>query len=243
MPEPQAGESKDEYINRCIPYLVKEGNPQDQAVAICHSMWKQKNENRKIDMTNRLIEKYLGEAKGGMSTSQMRKEYEGYNLDSEIVALWNNPMKISGAERDLYMYMMSKISLHAPSDLGDYIKKELNNRLRGKITDYMAANIGVELASSGSQSKRNKKQKEQSDIVLKETWKIMKEWLKKFKEIHEKYGLNTAKLNQHELAAPTKAKPAFEEFMASALGTPIKTKDSYWKPARRPGAKRKKRKK
>ena len=52
MPEPTAGESKKEYIDRCIPYLVKEGKPQDQAVAICYSMWKQKREST-------LIEKYL----------------------------------------------------------------------------------------------------------------------------------------------------------------------------------------
>jgi len=54
MPKPRSSESKDDYIQRCIPILVKEGKPQDQAVAICYSMWKQKNENT-------LIEKYIGE--------------------------------------------------------------------------------------------------------------------------------------------------------------------------------------
>lgn len=52
MPTPNKGETKENYIQRCIPYLVKEGKPQDQAIAICHSMWKQKREST-------LIEKYL----------------------------------------------------------------------------------------------------------------------------------------------------------------------------------------
>jgi hypothetical protein len=41
MPTPNKGESEKEYIPRCISVLIKEGRPQDQAVAICHSMWKE----------------------------------------------------------------------------------------------------------------------------------------------------------------------------------------------------------
>jgi len=42
MPYPQKGESKDEYISRCIPYMIKkEGKEQDQAVAMCHAYWKE----------------------------------------------------------------------------------------------------------------------------------------------------------------------------------------------------------
>ena len=34
--EKQAGESKDDYIARCIPFLINEGYPEDQAAAICY---------------------------------------------------------------------------------------------------------------------------------------------------------------------------------------------------------------
>jgi hypothetical protein len=32
-----AGESKDDYLNRCIPYVINEGHPQEQAIAICEA--------------------------------------------------------------------------------------------------------------------------------------------------------------------------------------------------------------
>jgi len=34
-------ESKDEFLTRCIKYVVDEGKPSEQAVAICNSMWDQ----------------------------------------------------------------------------------------------------------------------------------------------------------------------------------------------------------
>jgi len=45
MPEPSSDETREEWMARCIPYLINEGREQDQAVAICSSMWEQaKNE-------------------------------------------------------------------------------------------------------------------------------------------------------------------------------------------------------
>ena len=40
--EPQAGESKEEYVSRCIPVLTKEGYEQDQAAAICYNSFDEK---------------------------------------------------------------------------------------------------------------------------------------------------------------------------------------------------------
>jgi hypothetical protein len=37
--EPSAGESEEEFLNRCIPAMLEEGKPQDQAVAMCYSMY------------------------------------------------------------------------------------------------------------------------------------------------------------------------------------------------------------
>ena len=42
MPKPTADESQDQFIDRCIPTLAEEGREQDQAVAICHSLWTEK---------------------------------------------------------------------------------------------------------------------------------------------------------------------------------------------------------
>jgi len=49
MPKPREGETKDEYIPRCIAYMIKkEGKEKKQAAAICYSMWERKDENDKI---------------------------------------------------------------------------------------------------------------------------------------------------------------------------------------------------
>jgi len=43
--EPNKGEREDEFIPRCISYMVGEGKDQDQAAAICYSKWENKNQN------------------------------------------------------------------------------------------------------------------------------------------------------------------------------------------------------
>lgn len=42
MVSPTAGESKDEFLSRCIPVVINEGKPQEQAIAICNSYWENK---------------------------------------------------------------------------------------------------------------------------------------------------------------------------------------------------------
>jgi len=43
MPEPQDGETQEEFIQRCIPVVLEDGTAEDnkQAVAVCYSMWEQ----------------------------------------------------------------------------------------------------------------------------------------------------------------------------------------------------------
>ena len=42
--EPNKGENEDEFISRCISYVVGEGKDQDQAAAICYSKWENKDQ-------------------------------------------------------------------------------------------------------------------------------------------------------------------------------------------------------
>jgi len=39
MPEPRKGENKKDFIKRCIPYIIREGKNNAEAVAICYSIW------------------------------------------------------------------------------------------------------------------------------------------------------------------------------------------------------------
>lgn len=50
MPTVKAGESEQKFVSRCIPILMDEGKEQKQAIAICYSMYKRKNEKEEIKM-------------------------------------------------------------------------------------------------------------------------------------------------------------------------------------------------
>jgi hypothetical protein len=45
MPTPKPDEDKDEFMSRCIPMLIDEGKEQDEAIAICSSLWEQGSKN------------------------------------------------------------------------------------------------------------------------------------------------------------------------------------------------------
>jgi len=57
MPTPESGESRDDFVSRCIPVVIEDGtaeNP-DQAVAVCNSMWEEAQEGK--DMTKNMEHK------------------------------------------------------------------------------------------------------------------------------------------------------------------------------------------
>jgi hypothetical protein len=62
MPEPLKGETKEKYIPRCISYLVKEeGKPQKQAIAICYSMWENKDKKKNEELIEDRIDFLINE--------------------------------------------------------------------------------------------------------------------------------------------------------------------------------------
>ena len=50
MPEPNTDESRDDFISRCIPVVVRDGAAKDgkQAAAVCHSMWQEAKEGKQV---------------------------------------------------------------------------------------------------------------------------------------------------------------------------------------------------
>lgn len=65
MPTPNADESRDEFVERCIPVAIEDGtaeNP-DQAIAICNSMWEDAQKGLTIggliDVANQLLPQTL----------------------------------------------------------------------------------------------------------------------------------------------------------------------------------------
>lgn len=49
MPTPKPGESRDDFVSRCVPIVIEDetADDSDQAVAICNSMWEQEQEKSK----------------------------------------------------------------------------------------------------------------------------------------------------------------------------------------------------
>ena len=47
MPTPRKGEKEKDFIARCVPILIEEGKPSDQAVAQCHSIWDSSKKKKK----------------------------------------------------------------------------------------------------------------------------------------------------------------------------------------------------
>lgn len=65
MPTPNKGENRKDYIKRCVPYVIDEGtaaNPK-QAVAVCHSLWKQ-HRNKRTSRASELIDEVAKNLKG-----------------------------------------------------------------------------------------------------------------------------------------------------------------------------------
>lgn len=55
-PEPAEDESESEYMARCVPMVMEEGKAQNQAVAICYSLWR-RNKREKERSPRRYAEK------------------------------------------------------------------------------------------------------------------------------------------------------------------------------------------
>ncbi|HUX29239.1 MAG TPA: hypothetical protein VMV78_01285, partial [Thiobacillus sp.] len=84
MPEPKAGETQKEFVARCIPALIDEGKEQDEAVAVCNSMWEKAQEGKAIG-----ADELPGEDTNTCAVKFLRDEDEGAVVGGYI-ALWGN---------------------------------------------------------------------------------------------------------------------------------------------------------
>ncbi len=80
MPTPKKGESKKDFIERCVPKLINEGKPTEQAVAICSSMYeKSKADEMDLIMDIEVCKEYSVEFKAifdGQTFSQVVVEVD-----------------------------------------------------------------------------------------------------------------------------------------------------------------------
>ena len=70
MPQPKPGETKKDYLKRCIPELIHEGREQKQSVAICHAIYDKHN-----NTNNQSTRNHKNHKKENMSKSDKTKLY------------------------------------------------------------------------------------------------------------------------------------------------------------------------
>ena len=68
--KPKGGETEQEFISRCIPVEIEAGYPQEQAAAICYSIYREGK--MKKSTTNRVAEK----------VNKLYNNFRGVNLSS-----------------------------------------------------------------------------------------------------------------------------------------------------------------
>lgn len=75
MPKPQAGETRETFVARCVPFLMHEGKPQNQAVAECESLW---SEHKMADTQTLLADIRSRSSRSGIVTADRYfREVEG----------------------------------------------------------------------------------------------------------------------------------------------------------------------
>lgn len=56
MPVPQPSESQSAFVSRCTGFMIGEGKPQAQAVAICYTQWKNHKKKSIVENIKKLTE-------------------------------------------------------------------------------------------------------------------------------------------------------------------------------------------
>lgn len=157
MPKPNPGESKKDYLSRCISFMIKQENREPkQAAAICYSYWnKLKNKTENISLENTL--EFLSES---------LKDDISKTVSSTVIG--GVPGFISNA-KDL---ITSKITSIIPNSLNDKLTTDI-------IKPYKDAEKNVYnrkypdpayLASTDTKSNSNKIKTRPRGIVIQDTY-------------------------------------------------------------------------
>ena len=86
MPTPREGETKDEFVSRCIPIVLDDGTAksQEQAVAVCNSMWEQDNKSVEVEEDGQDSELvYFGDAVKALGNGKLGGYLVRFTSDNE----------------------------------------------------------------------------------------------------------------------------------------------------------------
>jgi len=77
MPDIKPGESKEQYLNRCIPVLIEEGKSASEAVAVCASSYE--------DFEKSMMEKTAFSTKAKILDFYAYENPEDFQIDDEVI--------------------------------------------------------------------------------------------------------------------------------------------------------------
>jgi len=115
MPEPSNYDNESDWMSACVPKMIDEGREQDQAVAACMSMWREKK------------------SWGGMSLEQIIHRFLAKEFTNELKAV---------SETDDELRVKNYIVLFGGRDLEGIGSRRKNQD--GSIGEYFAKNVDVE---------------------------------------------------------------------------------------------------
>jgi len=87
MPTPNKGETKDDFVKRCVPVVVREGKDNKQAVAICTSIYENKEEKKSVSKGFKyfapVTKAITSKDNQGISRRYMEVTVSGTNIDRD----------------------------------------------------------------------------------------------------------------------------------------------------------------
>ena len=85
---PKKGETKSQFLGRCIPVFIKEGRPNDQAAAICNSMWRKSSKSEEVRDEKDAIKKLQEDLPDDGQTE--RDTFKLYKITKETIKIRPN---------------------------------------------------------------------------------------------------------------------------------------------------------
>jgi len=130
--KPSAGETENEFIGRCIPYVINEGYEQDQASAICYSYWREKFSGRRVGFDWEVLKTEYGK--------KLLERELGYGsvpvifvngIPSQDLIKLTNKYRIPASAINMYSNSLDKINLIKQMGLGRHY--DLDFMVRGEL--------------------------------------------------------------------------------------------------------------
>jgi len=126
MPEPSNYNSEDEWMAACVPVRIEEGDENDQAVAVCLSMWRNKSAAtiKAIDDSSMTVAGY-GVVWGG---KDLEGEYFTQDTDFWFDRITERPMTLYDHAQDgnIKRTVIGRIARKTADDVGLWIEAQID---------------------------------------------------------------------------------------------------------------------